>query len=78
MCRRGTFYFAALVRAAGLLSAQNPSLQGHPEDYARADIEYGARLYSEHATGATAEMEQASTAWICGAANSAMPSRMGN
>jgi len=29
------------------ISAQNPTLQGHPEDYVRADIEYGARLYAE-------------------------------
>lgn len=29
------------------LAAQNPTMQGHPEDYPRADIEYGARLYSE-------------------------------
>ena len=28
------------------ISAQNPTLQGHPEDYVRADIEYGARLYA--------------------------------
>jgi cytochrome c oxidase cbb3-type subunit III len=28
-------------------SGQNPTLQGHPEDYVRADIEYGARLYAE-------------------------------
>jgi putative heme-binding domain-containing protein len=33
--------------APALLAAQNPTLQGHPEDYARADIEYGARLYAE-------------------------------
>ena len=30
-----------------LLRAQNPTLQGHPEDYARADIEYGSRIYAE-------------------------------
>jgi putative heme-binding domain-containing protein len=28
-------------------SPQNPTMQGHPEDYPKADIEYGARLYSE-------------------------------
>lgn len=28
--------------------AQNPTLQGHPDDYVRADIEYGARLYAQH------------------------------
>ncbi len=43
-----------LGAAAGLLVsvasgvAQNPVMLGHPEDYARADIEYGARLYAEH------------------------------
>jgi putative heme-binding domain-containing protein len=37
----------ALLGTAALLSAQNPTLQGHPEDYARADIEYGARIYAE-------------------------------
>src|SRR5579863_4321782 len=39
---------AGLVLSAGLLSAQTATLQGHPEDYTRADIEYGARLYSEN------------------------------
>ena len=29
-----------------LFAGQNPTLQGHPEDYPRADIEYGARLYA--------------------------------
>ena len=28
--------------------AQNPTLEGHPGDYGRADIEYGARLYAQH------------------------------
>jgi putative heme-binding domain-containing protein len=28
-------------------SGQNPTLQGHPEDYVRADIEFGARIYAE-------------------------------
>ena len=38
--------------ASGLLVArQNPTLQGHPDDYVRADIEYGARLYAEHCFG---------------------------
>jgi putative heme-binding domain-containing protein len=45
--RRAPILGAALVGAAALLAAQNPTLQGHPEDYARADIEYGARLYAE-------------------------------
>jgi putative heme-binding domain-containing protein len=39
-------WFLVFVGATALL-AQNPSLQGHPEDYSRADIEYGARLYTE-------------------------------
>jgi putative heme-binding domain-containing protein len=26
----------------------NPTLEGHPGDYSRADIEYGARLYAQH------------------------------
>jgi cytochrome c oxidase cbb3-type subunit 3 len=38
---------AILLGAAALGAAQNPTLQGHPEDYARADIEYGARVYAE-------------------------------
>jgi putative heme-binding domain-containing protein len=37
----------ALVGVGALLALQNPTLQGHPEDYERADIEYGARLYAE-------------------------------
>ena len=39
----GLFCVAARVS----ISAQNPTLQGHPEDYVQADIEYGARLYAE-------------------------------
>jgi putative heme-binding domain-containing protein len=45
---------ATLCAAAGLLSSsgtaqtQNPTLLGHPGDYDRADIEYGARLYGQH------------------------------
>ncbi len=31
--------------------SQNPTLQGHPDDYVRADIEYGSRLYAEHCFG---------------------------
>jgi putative heme-binding domain-containing protein len=35
------------LSASGLLTArQNPTLQGHPDDYVRADIEYGAQLYT--------------------------------
>jgi len=37
---------AGLLLSAGFLAAQ--AIQGHPEDYSRADIEYGARLYSEN------------------------------
>jgi putative heme-binding domain-containing protein len=43
-----------LCAAAGLLCSsaaaqtQNPTLLGHPGDYDRADIEYGARLYAQH------------------------------
>jgi putative heme-binding domain-containing protein len=46
--------FAALCVMAGLFcssgaaQAQNPTLEGHPGDYGRADIEYGARLYAQH------------------------------
>src|ERR1700694_4325451 len=39
---------AGILLSAGLLAAQTATLQGHPEDYSRADIEYGARLYSEN------------------------------
>src|SRR5438552_18201724 len=39
---------AALMGSAMLLVAQNPATQGHPEDYSRADVDYGARLYAEH------------------------------
>jgi cytochrome c len=42
-----TPFLISLLGSAALLAAQNPTLQGHPEDYARADIEYGARLYLE-------------------------------
>lgn len=38
---------AALAGIAILLAAQSPAPQGHPEDYPRADIEYGAKLYTE-------------------------------
>jgi putative heme-binding domain-containing protein len=37
----------ALPASRALLARQNPTLQGHPDDYVRADIEYGARLYAE-------------------------------
>jgi putative heme-binding domain-containing protein len=48
---------AAFCVAAGMLisssraQTQNPTLQGHPDDYVRADIEYGARLYAQHCFG---------------------------
>jgi putative heme-binding domain-containing protein len=38
---------AALVSARPV-SAQNPTMLGHPEDYPRADIEHGAKLYAEN------------------------------
>ena len=38
-----------------LLARQNPTLQGHPDDYVRADIEYGARLYTEQCFGCHGE-----------------------
>ena len=41
----------ALSGSSLLLARQNPTLQGHPDDYPRADIEYGARLYAEHCFG---------------------------
>ena len=34
-----------------MAAAQNPTLQGHPDDYVRADIEYGSRLYVQHCFG---------------------------
>jgi putative heme-binding domain-containing protein len=42
---------AVFVLAGTAAAAQNPTLQGHPDDYVRADIEYGARLYTEHCSG---------------------------
>jgi putative heme-binding domain-containing protein len=39
---------AGLLLSSGFLAAQTATLQGHPEDYSRADIEYGARIYSEN------------------------------
>jgi putative heme-binding domain-containing protein len=40
-----------LAGATMLVARQNPTLQGHPDDYDRADIEYGARLYAEQCFG---------------------------
>lgn len=42
---------AGIVLSGAVATAQNPTLQGHPDDYVRADIEYGARLYAEHCFG---------------------------
>jgi putative heme-binding domain-containing protein len=39
------------LASAAALARQNPTLQGRPEDYVRADIEYGAQLYAEHCSG---------------------------
>jgi putative heme-binding domain-containing protein len=36
-----------IAGSAILVARQNPTLQGHPDDYPRADIEYGAKLYTE-------------------------------
>ena len=41
----------AALMAGAAAHAQNPTLQGHPEDYPRADVEYGARLYAQHCFG---------------------------
>ena len=41
----------AFAGSALLVARQNPTLQGHPDDYDRADIEYGSRLYAEHCFG---------------------------
>src|SRR5438067_11441427 len=47
--RRVVWHAAAfLLGLAALAAAQNPTMLGHPEDYPRADIEHGARLYAEH------------------------------
>ena len=55
---------ATLCATAGLMCSQaaaqtqNPTLEGHPGDYGRADIEYGARLYNQHCSnchGATGD-----------------------
>jgi hypothetical protein len=32
---------ALCLASASRIAAQGPTLQGHPEDYPRADIEYG-------------------------------------
>ncbi len=38
----------ALAVSTVLVSAQNPTMLGHPEDYPRVDVEHGARVYAEH------------------------------
>ena len=54
---RRTFPFvlgAVVVLLIRIASAQtqNPTLQGHPDDYPRADVEgTGARLYAQHCFG---------------------------
>ena len=39
---------AVTLLASVSVAAQNTTMLGHPEDYARADIEHGARVYAEH------------------------------
>jgi putative heme-binding domain-containing protein len=39
---------AMLMSRTAPAQTQNPTLQGHPDDYPRADVEYGARLYAQH------------------------------
>jgi putative heme-binding domain-containing protein len=43
-------FLVGLVGAGsgGAAYAQNPTMLGHPEDYPRADIEHGARIYAEN------------------------------
>jgi mono/diheme cytochrome c family protein len=42
---------AGLLMSAARVHTQNPTLQGHPDDYPRADIEYGIGLYQQHCFG---------------------------
>jgi putative heme-binding domain-containing protein len=42
---------AAVLLFAAATRAQNPTLLGHPDDYPRADIEYGAQMYAQHCFG---------------------------
>jgi putative heme-binding domain-containing protein len=39
---------AGMSFSTAAAQTQNPTLQGHPGDFDRADIEYGARLYAQH------------------------------
>jgi cytochrome c oxidase cbb3-type subunit III len=40
-----------VLLSGAVAAAQNPTLQGHPDDYTRADIEYGSRVYAQHCFG---------------------------
>jgi cytochrome c oxidase cbb3-type subunit 3 len=54
--RTSTVWLAIVYCGATVLFArQNPTLQGHPEDYVRADIEYGARLFTEQCSACHGE-----------------------
>jgi len=46
-----TSVLSLMLLSGAARGAQNPTLQGHPEDYVRADIEYGSRLYAQHCSG---------------------------
>ncbi|MCM3881474.1 MAG: c-type cytochrome [Vicinamibacterales bacterium] len=46
-CSPGILLMIVCAGSPVLLARQNPTLQGHPEDYVRADIEYGARVFTE-------------------------------
>lgn len=48
--RRTVVLLGAAVLLTRLASAQtqNPTLQGHPDDYPRVDVEFGAGLYAQH------------------------------
>jgi putative heme-binding domain-containing protein len=45
------FLAIVCVGSTALVAGQNPTLQGHPDGYVRADIEYGARLFTEQCVG---------------------------
>lgn len=44
-------FVVGFLASGAVLARQNPTLQGHPEDYPRADVEYGSRLYAQHCFG---------------------------
>ncbi len=48
-------FLALACAGSGALLAQNAAPQGHPEQYPRADIEYGARLFTEQCTACHGE-----------------------